>query len=477
MRTLKSLAQSAMLGVESDPGAFLAAACTGIGELGGFVPFKIEDSEAACPAEARLEMPGKAAALLKRILAGEFEETLLEFLQLAAGRGLAAPPETIPALLGLGKRELRPLVLAVSGERGRWLARSNPAWAFALARQPEEAWEQGTHAERVIALQAMRADQPEQARQWVQSTWEQDAPEDRAAFLETFSTGLDIEDELFLETCLDDKRKEVREAARRLLVHLEASRLVQRMWARLRPLIRLRSKLLGGEKLEVTLPETLDAAAKRDGIGGAPLRKKMGEKANWLAQMLALTPPALWNREFDKTPEKLIAAALDCEWKEPILFGWQLAAQNVGDIAWAEAIAAAWVTTEACSFLDANELDGIFLLMRPEKVEALLSASIKPMIGELSDKSLLLALLEKYKRPWTAKLARRVVHSAQRQSNDIRYNLPQALTTFVHHIPPELAGEFAAGWAVEPKGYWRECINTFLQNLNFRQEIWQSLME
>lgn len=109
--------------------------------------------------------------------------------------------------------------------------------------------------------------------------------------------------------------------------------------------------------------------------------------------------------------------------------------------------------------------------MRVEKVEALVTSAIKPLIGELDDKSLLVSLLEKYNRPWTAKMARTVVQSAQRQSGDFRANLPQALPGFARWMPPELVGEFSSGWAAEPKGYWGPKIDAFLMVLRFRNEM------
>jgi hypothetical protein len=311
----------------------------------------------------------------------------------------------------------------------------------------------------------------------VQDTWEQDVPEHRAAFIDTFSIGLSMEDEPLLEACLDDKRKEVREAAKKLLLHLEHSRFVQRMWARVKPLVRLKSKFLGGDKLEAALPEDLDHGAKRDGIGGPSLRKKMGEKANALAQMVSNIPPVLWSREFGRPPEKLISAAAGSEWNEPIVLGWQMAAQRTKDKDWAEAIVIFWATqAEGQQILDIESLDESILLMRQEKVEALVNAAIKPPFNELEDKSLLIPLLKKYCHPWTEKMARAVVRSAQKQSGKYGYNLPNALPGFALYIPPELAADFAAGWDEEPKGAWRENINKFLMILNFRNEIKQSLI-
>ncbi len=286
-----------------------------------------------------------------------------------------------------------------------------------------------------------------------------------------------MEDEPFLKSCIDDRRKEVRDAARTLLLRVEASRFVQRNWARVKPLLKLETKFLGRDALQVTLPEEPDLAAKRDGIGSVPLRKKMGEKANLLAQMLSLVPPALWSREFGRSPEKLVATALSCEWQEPVILGWQWAAQDAQDVAWAEALAPLWMTIQKKGLLDRDRVEGLVTLMRSEKLEALLQASVKPRVGELDDKNPLIFLLEKYRRPWSVKMARTVVQSAQRQSGDLRYNLPQLLPTLVYWFPPELADEFASGWAAEPKGHWRDRIDTFLMTLNFRNEIRESLKQ
>ena len=325
MTTLHSLSQSAMLG-STDDALLVAAARTGLAELGGYIPATFAGEITVCGAESQPQMPEKAATLLNRLVAGEFDGLLPEFLQLTAERGYIVPPETIPALLGLGKNDLRKLVLPVIGERGRWLAAHNPAWAYALGRDPLEAWENGVRAERIAALEQIRAEEPGKAREWVQASWEKDAPEDRALFLGAYSVGLSFEDEPFLESCLDDKRKEVRDAARGLLIRLENSHFVGRMWARVKPLVRIKSKFLGGDSLEVSLPERIDPAAKRDGLGGAPLRKKMGEKANLLAQMIASIPPALWSREFNRPPEKILSLVLGHQWKEALLLGWALAA-------------------------------------------------------------------------------------------------------------------------------------------------------
>jgi hypothetical protein len=492
MTTLKFLTQSAMLGSgsgfspptlervrlpDSDPEAALlvSAAVVGIGQLGGWMPFQATGGETPCPPETRQPMPERAAELLKRILGGEFEAVLPEFLQLSGRRGLVVPPETLPALLGLGKKELRLPVLAVIGERGRWLAGFNPAWAHALAPVGEQAWEIGKFEERVTLLEQLRATAPERARQLVQATWEQDSPEARVAFVTTFAAGLSTQDEPFLESCLDDRRREVRSAAFDLLARLPQSRLAERAFARLEPLLKLKSKFLGRDVLEVTLPAQLDPAAKRDGAGGAVLHKTMGEKANWLAQMLSVVPPSLWSREWNLPPEKLLQVALGSEWKEPLLLGWRLAAQRCGDPDWAMALAELTVKQAAArKVLAGAGWEGLIGLVAMEKLEVLAKNSITPHVNELNDVNPFLILLEAYPHPWSPGLARTVMASVRRQTGGFRERLMRALPRFGLRIPPDLAEEFATGWS-ESSRAWGTWVDQFIAVMRFRKEMMEVL--
>lgn len=492
MATLKSLTQSAMLGSgggfkppaleyvrvpDADPEAALliSAAVVGIGQLGGWRPLEVTGGEATCPPETGLQLPERAAGLLKRILAGEFEAVLPEFLQLAAERGFVVPPETLPTLLGLGKKELHPLILAVIGERGRWLAGLNPAWTYALAPAGEQAWETGKFTERVALLEQLRATAPGKARELVQTTWEQDSPEARAAFVTTLAGGLSMQDEPFLESCLDDRRKEVRTAALDLLARLPQSRLVERAFARLEPLLTLKSRILGKDVLEVTPPEELDPEAKRDGAGGAVLRKTMGEKANWLAQMLSVVPPSLWSRKWNCPPEKLLQIALGSEWKEALLLGWRLAAERCGDPDWAAALAELIVKQAAGrKILAGDDWDGLIGMVTVEKLEALAKNSITSHINELNDANPFLILLEAYLHPWSPGLARTVMASVRRQTGGYHQRLMRALPGFGLRIPPALAEEFTTGWPESSHG-WDSWIDQFIALMRFRREMMEVL--
>src|SRR5690606_32529039 len=82
---------------------------------------------------------------------------------------------------------------------------------------------------RIELIKMLRKHDPARARELVMESWSSDEYTTRTQFLLAFHHGLSMDDEPFLESCLDDSRKEVREQAQILLMALPGSRLVQRM--------------------------------------------------------------------------------------------------------------------------------------------------------------------------------------------------------------------------------------------------------
>ncbi|RPI95712.1 MAG: hypothetical protein EHM40_02520, partial [Chloroflexi bacterium] len=146
---------------DTDTSLFSFAALIGIASLAGTIPAGQEEVVSTSPAESRRIISKEAAVFLKRILGGEHQEVLPEFLALIARQKRLVPPETLPALLGLGKHNLRKLVLPVIGERGKWLASQNSAWAYAMGKDDEQdVWETGARLERVEYLERLRERDP-----------------------------------------------------------------------------------------------------------------------------------------------------------------------------------------------------------------------------------------------------------------------------------------------------------------------------
>jgi hypothetical protein len=308
------------------------------------------DRPIRCPADETPECSPAAAHLLDQLLESPLNPILEEWLRAAAAARRRPPHRLLPTLLDRAaeRKELREPVHAVIDRRGEWLATLNPKWQFAQSApaDSEAAWQTGTRDERLAALRATRDADPAQARRWVEETWTADAADDRVRWLGTFSAGLSMKDEPFLETCLDDRSSRVREAAADLLARLPDSRLVGRMTARLDPLVSfipakaglvLKLQAKRPAFLVVTLPAEFDKAMLRDGMTEKPA-VKIGVKQWWLTQMLAGVPPKHWSARFETTAADLVAA-LDPEFSDAVVTGWRVATVRTPDPAWAAALA------------------------------------------------------------------------------------------------------------------------------------------
>jgi len=244
--------------------------------------------------ETRPRCGPAAAADLLRIL--DHEPGLLpEWLALAERAQVRVPEEHVPLLFSYAESRaaLHPAVIAVAGARGAWLGTQFSEWGFAAGTpdDPGAAWLHGEFAARLAAFVMLRRIDPADARERLIATWEREAARERVAFVRALHTGLGDADEPFLDARLDDRRKDVREAAALLLARLPASRLAARATAAAHACITLRKRLLQSPVLDVTLPEALSAELQRDVIDLKPPHG-VGERAWMLRQIVAHVPPA-----------------------------------------------------------------------------------------------------------------------------------------------------------------------------------------
>ena len=176
-------------------------------------------------------------------------------------------------------------VLPLIGERGRWLARLNPAWRPCvhrprtppvatpgkpgIARSEWRRWSscaRSTRAGARVLLEEVRASEP---------------LETLAALIPALGVSLSAEDEPLPESLLDDKRKTIRRPAANLLLRLPATGYQQRMTARAAACVAVTPARAGSlfpprlkqeVKLEVTLPDKFAADWTRDALEETPPR-------------------------------------------------------------------------------------------------------------------------------------------------------------------------------------------------------------
>jgi hypothetical protein len=302
-------------------------------------PAPIDDVPTVAPAAAAradallaLDYAGREVTPV-RDLAGRLE-LLVEWLAAAAAAGRRLPPELVPALLEAGRRhrQLRPLIAPVAGPLAAWLAAQHPEWTYAStvpqvesAVDDQDTWELGSIVDRVGYLRRMRREDPARARELLETAWEAEPPEGRAALLPALSTGLTTADEPLLERALDDGRRQVRDAALALLARLPESGYARRMAARAAECVRLRP-----DRVEIRPPAACDRSMRRDGIASRP-PAGTGERAWWLEEILARTPLPFW-------PEPQAFPVVPDRWSATVRRGLARAAASQRHPAWATAL-------------------------------------------------------------------------------------------------------------------------------------------
>jgi len=406
------------------------------------------------PTEGRHSCSEAAADRLHSILNGPFRAVLGEWLALLATVDRLVPPDRLPGLLdaATANPRLRASTVAVGGERGRWLAGRNPRWAWAGGGSTPDtthpdsirAWATGSAASRRLLLARMRASDPGAARELLESTWATETPEDRAAFVAVLTTRLSMDDEPFLEGALDDRRKEVRQAAAQLLWRLPESRLGQRMAERSEPLVRTS-----------TLPDQVDPAMVRDGVVVKP-PVGQGERAWWFLQLVAATPLRTWG-----DPAALVTKA-DLLLRQ----AWAAAAARQRDEAWALALLGAGGVDEP-ALLGAVPHDRAVALA----LDRISSAGLTPAV---------LDLLDHCPVPWGPELSGAVVDrlgtavKRQGRPDAEAVALRAKMADLAARLDPSVTVRTTAELA-ECTGWWSDVVSWFCDLLAFRADMGEEL--
>jgi hypothetical protein len=418
------------------------------------------------PDETDTPLPAAAGARLIRIL-GEgvplAQEFLAQWLAAAAERGGHVPPAALPGLLDAGRRNsiIRPDLARVAGRRGAWLAGRRADWRW-LREEASAAgsWETGSSGERLGLLTSLRETDPARGRELLESTWRQDSSEDRARFVAILGIGLSTDDDPFLETALDDRRKEVRESALELLRRLPGSSLGARMAERARAAVRFEHP----GRLVVTPPTELNAELRRDGVAATPARG-LGVSAWLLEEVLAGTPLATW-----ADPATMLRLARHNDWETALLHGWAKAAVAQDDAAWATVL-----LTEASAALRESVRWDLHLVLPPDELGRLAADALRredPMAHRL---------LAIHPGRWPEELSVAVLETIAHRARNDRHTwqlgelcraaalaMPPAYADLVARLALQLDQEPAASTRARP-------VADLARALAFRQDMFAEL--
>lgn len=274
-----------------------AAALLGQYRIAGSLPVSLPTTAGVppCPAESTAPAPTGAVTLLRQLLTDGDTKLLAEWLHHAADHTMYAPHALLPPLLELAIKQ-RPLAAALApclGERGRWLMGLHPAWQITAAEVIDETdWRVGSSEARLRFLQEYRRRDPLTARTLLEASWTQEPAKERALLLGALRSNLSTADEPFLEQALGDRSQAVRTEAVRLLAGLSGLRLQQSLLSTLTTYVTVERKWLR-RTLQVQLPPSFQPDWAALGIREqSPLGVRVGQKAGWLVQLVALLPPS-----------------------------------------------------------------------------------------------------------------------------------------------------------------------------------------
>ncbi len=432
-----------------------------------------------CEPEELLDCSLLSRQHLALILGGKHTQLLPEWLTVAAAARKRVPSEYLPQLLTLGQKQsnLRAAILPVLGKRGLWLAMQNPDWDYVISKINDKSWQTGSKEARQLLLQRWREQDPQLAREQLQASWKKESADERATLLAALEINLSMNDEPFLEAALDDKRKQVRDVAAKLLSKLPESRLCQRMIERVCFLVKLNQN-----RVQVTLPSTCDRDMIRDGIDQSRYSSALGEKASLLLQMLCCVPPSFWCNNWDKTPKQLLQVVDGSEWEKMLLEAWATAAFKNQDKVWAEALLP--LVNKFCpSFLGNGEelVVGLLKILGQDEANALILQRLLQNQGKMVNLNHpAYTLLKHHKIPWDGKVSQLVLSSIRgyikAHNQQYEWGMRSLFQNFALYMEPsvvEAAAELSA--VVEEGSFWQDFVKEFLATLLFRFEMIQEL--
>ncbi|MBY0547516.1 MAG: hypothetical protein K2W95_09505 [Candidatus Obscuribacterales bacterium] len=429
--------------------------------------------------EGWCECNQKSAEQLNAALLPKSDPGLLDqWLECAVSSKKLAPPHLIPRLLDVAAKDRSvAAIMKVVGAVGRNLAKLNPEWqqltgeqSSSLPESIDAAWQTGLPGERLGLLKNLRAIRSQDARRLVESTWAEDTPKDRQAFVDAFAIELSMDDEPFLEEkALMDGRKEVRTAARLLLSRLPHSRYNLRMIDRASALLTITAN-----DFNLEMPNECDKSMQRDGVELKSSDKRLGDKQSWLCQMIGFINPAHWCEKFSLSPPELVGLALKSkDWQHLLLSGWVAAAQLHGSAPWIEALFA--VAAQIPEYLQEPAL---LIHLSTEQKEKAVATAIAAYGGfsTSKDSHRLTTLLLAIEATWSAPFTRMILDLVKKDLSipeKVAWEISHAITLIGHRgdtgLFPELDGRWdtkAANWP-----YVYQQVDSAIAFMRERREI------
>jgi hypothetical protein len=446
----------------------------------GRLPARVRpDRWAGAPQEDLPACPPQVAAFITQMFEGGLHSLMPEFLGELRKANLRLPETLLPNLLAYGAKRsnMRPLVLPLLGNRGRWLAAQHDKWGYAAVDANSwpsirAAWEKATQAQRPALVAQLRVENPGQGRALVESTWRAENDQVRLLLIKELETGLSMADEPLLETALDDRSRMVRRRAAQMLAQLPPSRLCRRMI----DYVPLYLAWTPGQtrQIAISLPD-VTPEMRRNGIVGTNSSVIARVRSEEIIQLISGVPLDYWAENWTADPRTIVRAISTTAWPRTLTSGFSAAAVRQKDSQWARAIidelGLTVVTKKLIPVLEERDL------------KALTLRALNDAAGlELSRESDLLTILRSWPGSWDRELAAQILVVFARHfraTADLKMPHHLARDAFLQlgrKAYPALY-ETAVHELAEPQklGPWHKPAIEFLRTLRFRRDMLAAL--
>jgi hypothetical protein len=237
--------------------------------------------------------------------------------------------------------------------------------------------------------------------------------------------------------------------------------------------------LLHRLRIDVTLPAAADASLVRDGVDTKP-PPGIGERAWWLARILAAVPPSTWTSAWSVVPGALLRAVDGHEWREPLIAGWLMSSAHHRDVTWASALWENEPITRIDAAWGAPSPARVFTaVVSPDRVDAELRRSIGAGHDVLRGNHPVLAAILEWPNEWSDALARAVAKRVKEYAGPDRvplaaeFGLRALLERCAHAVPLSAISAFTDGWPEQSDAWptWAPTIDALTSVLRFRHDL------
>lgn len=252
---------------------------------------------------------------------------------------ISLPHELLVDALEFGKQNkpYSKFIRKILGERGLWLAKQNPEWAFAVPSNEKDIWEHGGTEQRLDFFSEARKTDGSKANDLLFNEIDKMGTQEKLSFLDIIEHGLNTEDEPVLEVFLRQRNRDVKSKSAAMLSKIKGKRFMDLISSFMQPLLTTKKSFLS-TTFDIEAPENHLPEFSEVGIETTKTTKTaIGERADILRQIAELLPLKWWETTTGMTPDELIRAAEKMHWGEPILFAWATAFKREPDNSWGKA--------------------------------------------------------------------------------------------------------------------------------------------